>query len=122
MPETYLGQIKVDDEWQDYARGHRDETAAWAQRDPDERRIVHWIYKERVLWANGDWVPVHGEFILTVRFGNAAMQTTDDLARALRAVADTIAVDSIDEFTHTRTITDDNGQRVGGFKFTRDED
>lgn len=121
MTDTYLGQILQDGEWNDYARGQRDETADWARRDPDERRIVHWIYKERVLWENGDWLPVHGTFTLNVRFGNAAMQTADDLARALRTVADTVAVDDITEMRRERTILDTNGQTVGYFSFTPED-
>jgi hypothetical protein len=48
-PETYLGQILIDGEWLDYARGHEQESRRWQQADPTRRRVVDWIRKERVL-------------------------------------------------------------------------
>lgn len=50
VPETHLGQIKVDGAWMDYARGHREESIRWAKGDPENRRVVDWIRKEQIIW------------------------------------------------------------------------
>lgn len=55
-------------------------------------------------------------FTLKIKLGNAAMQTRDDVARALRAVAN-----RIDTNLHAHpsgvTILDDNGNSVGVWAF-----
>lgn len=51
--ETYLGQIKIDGRWMDYARGNEAETRTWQQADPANRRVVDWIYKEKIIFGEG---------------------------------------------------------------------
>jgi len=48
-PETHLGQILVDGQWVDYARGHEKESRLWQRRDPHNRRVVDWIDKRKVI-------------------------------------------------------------------------
>lgn len=54
VPETHLGQIKIDGKWMDYARGHREESIRWAKGDPENRRVVDWIHKEQIIWPEGE--------------------------------------------------------------------
>lgn len=49
--ETSLGQILVDGEWIDYARGTLPQAIQWASAEPEgEARVVDWIKKGHVLW------------------------------------------------------------------------
>lgn len=48
VPETFLGQILVDGQWLDYARGHEPQARAWQAEDPESRRVVDWIRKEQI--------------------------------------------------------------------------
>ena len=50
-PEEFLGQILVDGQWVDYARGHEAESRLWQQADPKHRRVVDWINKSKVIVA-----------------------------------------------------------------------
>lgn len=50
-PETFLGQILVDGQWVDYARGTEKESRLWQARDPKNRRVVDWIRKTQVIIA-----------------------------------------------------------------------
>lgn len=53
--EEWLGQIwsnlngTAEWGWRDYARGTEEQSRAWQAQDPTKRRVVDWIYKERVL-------------------------------------------------------------------------
>lgn len=49
MAEHFLGQIKIDGAWQDYARSDFYTARAWATADAKNRRVVDWIYKEKIL-------------------------------------------------------------------------
>ena len=49
VPEEFLGQILRDGKWLDYARGHEASARTWYEADPANRRVVDWIYKERIL-------------------------------------------------------------------------
>lgn len=51
-------------------------------------------------------------FTVTIRLGNDAMQTQEDVARALRTVAA-----KLDTGETEGKIRDDNGNTVGEFKF-----
>lgn len=55
-------------------------------------------------------------FKLSIELGNAAMRTQEDIARALRKVAD-----RIQGGTEEGGIMDDNGNRVGKFSSAEDE-
>lgn len=48
-PESFLGQILVDGTWLDYARGSEEDSRRWQQGDPTRRRVVDWIYTDRVI-------------------------------------------------------------------------
>lgn len=50
VPEEFLGQILVNGKWLDYARGTEAASVQWFKGDPENRRIVDWIRKERVLY------------------------------------------------------------------------
>lgn len=63
-------------------------------------------------WAALDWE----QFTLTVKLGNEAMKTRDDVAKALRHAADALQAGLADE----GAIRDDNGNRVGGWSFEDD--
>lgn len=47
--EGWVGQIKLDGVWMDYARGYEAETKAWQAAKPDTRRIKHWITGEIIV-------------------------------------------------------------------------
>lgn len=49
MSDTWLGQILVEGEWLDYARGQEAESRRWQAGDPENRRVVDWIRKDRIL-------------------------------------------------------------------------
>lgn len=53
--DTHLGQIRVASErtWVDYARGTKDETRRWFDEDPQNRRVVDWIDKSKVIFGEG---------------------------------------------------------------------
>ncbi len=53
------------------------------------------------------------EFSLNIDLGNAAMQTPDDVAVALRIIANRLNDDDV----RCAAIFDLNGNRVGAFKF-----
>ena len=58
VPEEFLGQILVRnaegvDEWVDYSRGTEDAARRWQAEKPDTRRVVDWIYKERIIFGPG---------------------------------------------------------------------
>lgn len=55
------------------------------------------------------------EFTLTVRFGNDAMQTGDDLAAALRRIAEQVEVLGEPAREFGRPVFDTNGARVGAW-------
>ena len=56
------------------------------------------------------------EFRLTIELGNDAMRTPQDLAIALRKLANTFLSDAEDDMVPTfGTIHDDNGNRVGDY-------
>ena len=48
--EEFLGQIRKDGIWMDYARGTETAAREWYEGDRANRRIVDWIYKERILY------------------------------------------------------------------------
>jgi membrane-bound inhibitor of C-type lysozyme len=48
--ETWLGQILVDGEWVDYARGSSASATRWADEDPAARRVVYWTRKSVPVW------------------------------------------------------------------------
>lgn len=54
VPEEFLGQILVDGKWADYSRGTEAAARRWQTADPANRRIVDWIYKERIIVAPSD--------------------------------------------------------------------
>lgn len=47
--ETCVGQILHEGQWLDYARGTERESRLWQLRDPENRRVVDWIDKRKVL-------------------------------------------------------------------------
>ena len=49
MEETYLGQIRHEGRWLDYARGTEEASRTWQEQEPTDRRVVDWIDKDRVL-------------------------------------------------------------------------
>jgi hypothetical protein len=49
MSEEFLGQIRHEGAWLDYARGTEAAAREWQQQDPANRRVVDWIYKENVI-------------------------------------------------------------------------
>lgn len=60
VPETFLGQILVDGVWLDYSRGVESAARDWQALAPDTRRVVDWIYKERVIFPEPPTVPETG--------------------------------------------------------------
>lgn len=54
-------------------------------------------------------------FDLTIRLGNSAMQSAEDIARALRTAADRIMISG----AHSGHIHDINGNTVGGFDISK---
>lgn len=53
VPEEFLGQILRDGAWLDYARGTEDAARKWLASEPaGTARVVDWIDKGRVLYAN----------------------------------------------------------------------
>jgi hypothetical protein len=56
-------------------------------------------------------------FVLTIELGNEAMQTQNDLARALAALGRTLLVcgDRTPDNGDAGSVRDDNGNRVGGW-------
>ena len=61
--ETYLGQIRHEGKWLDYARGTEASARSWQAEEPSDRRVVDWIKKEQVL------IPAICEAFNTVRQG-----------------------------------------------------
>lgn len=55
-PEEFLGQIRTGDPgaWTDYARGHEEESQRWQEKDPTNRRVVHWIDRTVIFAAECD--------------------------------------------------------------------
>lgn len=51
QPEEFLGQIKIDNAWVDYARGYEEVSKTWQSHDPGGRRLVHWISREVLVPA-----------------------------------------------------------------------
>jgi len=51
--ETFLGQIRIDGVWMDYARGTEAASRHWVEQDTASRRVVDWIYKDRILMGAG---------------------------------------------------------------------
>lgn len=52
--ETLLGQIFLDGRWRDYARTADEQSARqWVAADPQRRRVVDWIFTDRVLIGEG---------------------------------------------------------------------
>lgn len=50
MSDTWLGQIRtIHGKWVDYARGQEAESRKWQAADPENRRVVDWIHKDRIL-------------------------------------------------------------------------
>jgi hypothetical protein len=47
--ESWLGQIRVDGKWVDFARGFEGESRRWQAGDPTNRRVVDWIDKAKIL-------------------------------------------------------------------------
>lgn len=78
IPETFLGQIRHEGTWLDYSRGQEAEARRWQEQEPSDRRVVDWIYKERVL------VPATCEAFNTAREGlcNAPLTAHDDCPQA----------------------------------------
>lgn len=68
--------------------------------------------------GGGDWSGEldYERFSLSIAVGNDAMQTRDDVAKALRLAADAMQAGLADE----GTIRDDNGNRVGSWIFADD--
>ena len=58
------------------------------------------------------------QFELTIRLGNAAMQTAADVADALRRAADWIEEYAAMEHGEAVTLLDANGNRVGAWTVT----
>ena len=53
VAETFLGQILIDGEWVDYARGQEAPARAWVQTYPaGTARVVDWIDKKKVLFES----------------------------------------------------------------------
>jgi len=53
IPETFLGQILVDGEWLDYARGYELPARNWLKtQKPGTARVVDWIDKKKILFEN----------------------------------------------------------------------
>ena len=50
VPEEFLGQIWHEGRWLDYARGTEAASKAWCEQSPEDRRVVDWIWKERVIF------------------------------------------------------------------------
>lgn len=90
---------------------------------PDDRSFDEWrldecaaceLAREDHPWGGCDefqGAPELGTFTLTIETGNAAMRTREDVARAVRDVADKIGPDRY------RGIRDDNGNTVGHWTF-----
>ena len=57
-------------------------------------------------------------FIVNIQLGHAAMQTGNDVARALREVADKLDDTELGS-GHGGTIVDANGNRVGAYRVRR---
>lgn len=49
VPEEWLGQILIDGQWLDYARGHEEPARRWQAEDPKNRRVVHWISRKTLI-------------------------------------------------------------------------
>lgn len=64
---------------------------------------------------------VRGEFTLTIRLGNDLMQSADDIADALRRVADRIDGGPLTDLADERVVMDRNGQRVGTYTLTLED-
>jgi hypothetical protein len=58
------------------------------------------------------------EYKVTVRLGNEAMQNADDVAEALRAVANRLRREGLNR--HAAAVWDANGNRVGQAKLYTD--
>lgn len=50
IPEEFLGQILHEGKWLDYARGTEEASRRWYEEDPENRRVVNWIWKEQVIF------------------------------------------------------------------------
>lgn len=57
------------------------------------------------------------KFVLSVDLGNAAMQTKDDVADALMAVAKRIRREGSDQRADKHSVTDLNGNSCGQWSF-----
>lgn len=59
------------------------------------------------------------QFQLTITMGNDAMQSGEDIARALRKLASTLdRVDVVESYYPSGPIKDDNGNKVGEWEIT----
>lgn len=67
---------------------------------------------------------MQSRFTLTIQLGNAAMQTADDIAGALRAAADTLAnrYDGLTPPDDAAPIRDVNGGTVGAWRIAGADD
>ena len=51
VPREYLGQILIDGQWLDYARGTEEEARSWIKNySVGEARVVDWIDKKKVIF------------------------------------------------------------------------
>ena len=49
--ETWLGQLLVNEQWVDYARGPAHAAISWAEDgEPGTRRVVYWTRKSVPVW------------------------------------------------------------------------
>lgn len=66
---------------------------------------------------------MRGEFTITIRIGNEAMQTDEDVYRALVLLAEKMDLAGDPRvFRQAQSVFDENGQRVGQAKFTEEEE
>lgn len=75
--EEFLGQIKMDGRWVDYARGVEAESRKWQAADPGARRVVDWISKEVIVPAECEAFNIRKEGVC-----GTPLTAHDDCARA----------------------------------------
>jgi hypothetical protein len=99
VPEEYLGQIRTgpDAPWEDYARSTEAEARRWQAADPDHRRVVDWIYKERVIFPDA-----HAEHAARIgaSYGRDAAAVQDEgaveaMARVIYEASDAYADEGV---------------------------
>ena len=65
---------------------------------------------------------MRGEFTVSIRLGNAAMDNAFAVAQAVRKIAQQIDDDGLEYFRQAPSILDWNGQTVGVAEFAKEEE